>query len=175
MVGFFLAHDDPEAMKVFRAVEKEAKKHPSIFLFSDPDWLGSLKVDSFVNAVQVASDIIIQNSVREGFGLSLTEAMWKEKPVIARNAGGLKLQIENGKNGFLVNNHEELAERIAEILKNPAKAKKLGREAKKTVKRRFLIPRLLRDYLRVIRRLTLPGENSKPEGGKEVMGVKIAY
>lgn len=153
LVGFFLARDDPEAMKIFKLIREKTKKDPNIFLFSNPEMLGSLKVDTFVNAIQIASDVIVQNSIKEGFGLSLTEAMWKEKAVIGGKAEGIKLQIENGKNGFLVSNPQELAKRIIQLIKNRQLAEKLGRAAKEKVKEKFLMPRLLRDYLKVFKEM----------------------
>jgi len=153
MVGFFLALDDPEAAKIYKLVKSKSEKNPDIFLFSDPQMLGSLKVDDFVNAIQVGSDVILQNSIREGFGLSVTEAMWKRKAVIGRRTGGIKLQIQNGENGFLVSNSKELAKRIIQLIKNPGLAKKLGETARETVKEKFLIPRLLRDYLKLFKEL----------------------
>jgi len=153
LVGLFLAQDDPEAMKIFKEVEREARRTPDIFLFSNPDQIGSLKVDIFVNAFQTASDIILQKSIREGFNLSVTEAMWKGKAVIGGNVGGIKLQIENGKNGFLVSNPKEAAKRIIQLIKNPRLAKKLGEAAKETVREKFLMPRLLRDYLKLFKEM----------------------
>ena len=155
LVGFFLAKDDPEAMKVYSLVKKRAEKDPDIFLFFDPEMLGSLKVHVFVNAIQVASNVIVQNSTKEGFGLSVAEALWKGKAVIGNKAGGIKLQIENGKNGFLVSNSKELAKRIVQLIKNPGLREKLGVAAKETVKEKFLMPRLLRDYLKLFKELLL--------------------
>lgn len=151
LVGFFLARDDPEAMKVYHQVEKEAKKNPDVYLFGDPQMLGSLKVHVFVNAIQVSSDVILQKSTKEGFGLTVTEAMWKEKPVIGGDAAGIKTQIKNEKNGFIISTSHQAAQRIIELIKNPQLAKKIGKEAKKTVKKKFLMPRLLRDYLRLFK------------------------
>ena len=153
LVGLFLARDDPEAMKIFKEVERKAKGTPDIFLFSNADQIGSLKVDIFVNAFQTASDIILQKSIREGFNLSVTEAMWKGKAVIGGNVGGIKLQIENGKNGFLVSSPKEAAKRIVQLIKNPQLAEKLGEAARETVREKFLMPRLLRDYLKLFKEL----------------------
>ena len=153
LVGFFLAQDDPEAMKTFKLIKEKTKRDPDIFLFSDPQMLGSLKIDDFVNTIQVASDLILQNSTREGFGLTVTEAMWKGKTVIGGNVGGIKLQIQNGKNGFLVSNPKEVSKRVVQIIKNPKLAEKLGKAAIKTVKEKFLMPRFLRDYLKVFKEI----------------------
>jgi trehalose synthase len=153
LVGLFLASDDPEAKKVFQQARKAANHDPDIFLFSDPNYLGDLSVDSFVNAFQTGSDIVLQKSIKEGFGLTCTEAMWKGNSVIGGNVGGIKLQINNGKNGFLVSSPQEAAERSIYLLKNPLIKEKMGRAAKSTVKRKFLIPRLLRDYLKLFKQL----------------------
>lgn len=153
LVGLFLALDDPEAMKVFKEAKKWAEGDPNIFLFSDPQELGSLEVDIFVNAFQTGSDVILQKSIREGFGLTVTEAMWKGKPVIGGKVGGIRVQIKNGKNGFLVSSPEEAARRIAQLIKNPELAARIGSAARENVRERFLIPRLLRDYLKLFHEL----------------------
>lgn len=153
LVGFFLAKDDPEAMKIHNLVKRRAEKDSDIFLFFDPEMLGSLKVHVFVNAIQVVSNVIVQNSTREGFGLSLTEAMWKRKAVVGGPAEGMKLQIQNNKNGFLAANPRELAKRISQLIKNPQLAEKLGEAARETVREKFLMPRLLRDYLKLFKEL----------------------
>jgi trehalose synthase len=153
MVGLFLANDDPEAQKIYAETKKRAEGDPDIFLFADTERLGSLKVNTFVNAFQVASNIIIQKSIREGFGMTVAEAMWKEKAVIAGKVGGIKLQIKNGQNGFLVSTPEETAKRIVQLIENPALAIKLGKKAKKTIREKFLMPRLLRDYLRLFKEI----------------------
>jgi len=153
LVGLFLARDDPEAERVYQKVKKKTEKDPNIFLFAQREVLGSLKVHVFVNALQVASDVILQKSIREGFGMSISEAMWKGKAVIGGNIGGIKLQIRDGKNGFLVSSPRETAKRIVQLIKNPQLAKKLGKAAKETVREKFLMPRLLRDYLRLFKEL----------------------
>ena len=147
LVGIMLARDDPEAEKIYAKAKRAAAKDPQIFLFSQLEQLGSIRVDTFVNAIQVASDVLLQKSIREGFGMTVAEAMWKEKAVVAGNVGGIKLQIQNGKNGFLVSSSAEAAKRVVQLVKNPALKEQLGKEAKKTVQRNFSMPRLLRDYL----------------------------
>ena len=151
--GLFLSHDDPEAIRIFQKVEQESKDDPDVFLFSDPNKLASLKVDIFINACQTASDVILQKSTKEGFGLTVSEAMWKAKPIIGGNVGGIKLQIENGKNGFLVSTPEEAAEKIVQLIKDPQLAEDLGKAAQETVRQKFLMPRLLKDYLKFFREL----------------------
>lgn len=145
-VGFFIAKDDPGAKRVYNQVKKTTKDK-DVFLFADPQILKGIDMDIFVNAIQTASDVILQKSVREGFGLVVSEAMWKEKVVIGGNVGGIKSQIKNGKNGFLVNSPEEAAERIVEVFQKTEMRKKIEKAAKETVRKHFLMPRLLRDYL----------------------------
>ena len=152
--GLIIADDDPEAKKILKEVEKEAKGDKDIFLFSSLKQIDNLSVDEFVNACQVDSDIILQKSLKEGFGLSVTEAMWKEKAVIAGKVGGIKLQIKNGENGFLVSSEKETAERIIQLFENEKLRDKLGKEAKKSVQEKFLMPRLLNDYLKLFESLT---------------------
>jgi len=137
LVGFFLAKDDPEAEKIYNLAKKKAEKDPDIFLFAHYELLGSLKVHVFVKAIQIASDVILQKSVRESFGLTVAEAMWKGKPVIGGEAEGIKLQINDGKNGFLVSDPEQAAKRIIQLIKNPELGKKLSKEAKKSSKEIF--------------------------------------
>lgn len=152
--GIFLALDDPDAIRIFKKVEKVVKNEKDVFLFADPKTLSNLKVDTFINALQSGSDVILQKSLREGFGLSVTEAMWKGKPVIGGNVGGIKLQIENGKSGFLVSSPEEASKKIVQLVENPKLTNKLGKAARERVREKFLIPRFLRDYLKLFHQLT---------------------
>ena len=99
----------------------------------------------------------MQKSMREGFGLTVTEALWKGRPVIAGNVGGIPLQIEDGETGFLVASPEEAAERSLEILSDPELAKRLGRAGKERAREMFLTPRLLRDWLELFGDLDLEG------------------
>ncbi|MCD6149267.1 glycosyltransferase [bacterium] len=143
-----LAKDNPYSEKIFQEVKKYTQGDPDIFLFYDPKKI-KCDNDTLVNAVQTASDIIIQKSVKEGFGLSVTEAMWKSKAVIAGRVGGIKIQIRDGYNGYLVSTIEHCASRVEELLKDKSLRETLGRRAKKSVAKNFLIPRLLRDHLKV--------------------------
>lgn len=153
LMGLFLASDDPEAFGVYEKVKKAKGDDPNVHLFADPAKLGSIKTDTLVKAVQACSEVVIQKSLREGFGLSVTEAMWKRKAVIAGNVGGVKTQIKDGENGFLVSTPEETAERIIQLIKNKQTAEKIGEKARQTVKESFLMPRLLHDYLKIFKDL----------------------
>lgn len=140
-----LAADDPEGVQVYTKIQRKAKK-----LTDNGDVLFVVgNNDILVNSIQRFSNVIIQKSIKEGFCLSVTEALWKGKPVVASNVGGIPGQIQDGKNGFLLepNDIEGFAERIAHLLKNPDEGQKLGQEAKETVRQKFLITRLLSDYL----------------------------
>ncbi len=102
---------------------------------------------ALVNTVQSRASVILQKSVREGFGLTVTEAMWKGRPVIGGNVGGIRYQIQDGVNGFLVSSVKQCAERIAQLLKNRRLRERVGHAAKETVRAGFLLPRYLEQYL----------------------------
>jgi len=140
-----VASDDPEGLRMFNKVQRKANK-----LLKSSDILFVVgNNETLVNAIQRFSNVIIQKSTREGFCLAVTEALWKETPVVASNVGGIPMQIEDGKNGFLLepNDNEGFADRIIQLLKNPKQGKDLGKQGKETVREKFLITRLLSDYL----------------------------
>jgi len=141
--------DDPEASKVMVDLKKYAGKDKDIHILSNLDGVQALEV----NAFQRVSDIIIQKSTREGFGLTVAEAMWKEKPVIGGKAGGIVEQIEDGVNGFLVTTAAETADRIIQLLEDEKLAHRMGVKGKETVRKKFLLPRLLRDHLKLYKEL----------------------
>lgn len=153
LVGIFQAYDDPEAIEYFERVKKHDKGDPDIHLFSDPRGFTEIGNDTFVNAVQTASDIVLQKSTREGFGLTVTEAMWKSRAVIGGNAIGIKMQIKNGKDGFIVSTAKEASRVIIKLLKNPKLAAKIGREAHKKVGKHFLISRYIKENLEVYKEI----------------------
>jgi len=144
-----MAMDDPEGLKIYEKVKEKAKP----FIKKGDVILITVENNLLVNILQRVSDVIIQKSVREGFGLTVTEALWKRKPVVASNIGGIPLQIEDGKNGFLLdpNDIKGFAEKIIEILKHPTLGKELGEKGRETVKEKFLITRLLSDYLDLLK------------------------
>jgi trehalose synthase len=102
-----------------------------------------------VNAFQAAAQVVIQKSLREGFGLVVAEAMWKGKPVVGGNAGGIPLQVLEGETGFLVDTVDECAQRALALLRQPDLAREMGQKAREHVRKNFLSPRHLRDYLRL--------------------------
>ena len=144
MVGS-MATDDPEGMEYFQKTFEYADGDEDIKILSNLNNVGAIEV----NAFQSQSDVCLQKSIREGFGLTVTEALWKGRPTVAGNVGGIPLQIEDGVSGFLVNSPSECAQRCVEILRDPGLGKQLGREGKEHARRQFLTPRLLRDWLRL--------------------------
>jgi glycosyltransferase involved in cell wall biosynthesis len=100
-----------------------------------------------MNALQRAAAVVLQKSLREGFGLTVTEAMWKGTPVIGGNVGGIPLQIRDGHNGFLVSSVDEAADRIVTLLKDSMLREQMGRRARESVMQQFLLSRLLEQYL----------------------------
>ncbi|MBN2102489.1 glycosyltransferase [bacterium] len=140
-----MAMDDPEGVEIYNLVNKKGKD-----LIKRGDLILLTFENTFlVNLLQRVSAVILQKSIREGFGLTVTEAMYKEKPVVASNVGGIPLQITDHVDGLLVEpeDYQGAADRIIELLKNPEWGQKLGKKAKEKVQENFLITRLLRDYL----------------------------
>ncbi len=148
LVGVMTAKDDPEAVAVANDVADYAGGDPDIHLFTDPAQVGDVEV----NAFQAGSDVILQKSIREGFGLTVAEAMWKGVPVIGGNCGGIRRQIADSENGFLVDCASSCADRIVQLLNSPDLAARLGRAGQETVRRNYLLPRLLHDHLGLLRR-----------------------
>lgn len=142
---FNLATDDPEGLKIYSRMRQKAKpyleKKDVMFIRGDNQIL--------VNVLQRVASVVMQKSIREGFCLAVTEALWKGKPVVASNVGGIPLQITNGENGFLVapRDTKGFGDKIIEILRNPDLAREMGKKAKEVVRKNFLITRLLSDYL----------------------------
>jgi len=136
-----IATDDPEGEKVYNSLQK--LKDERIIIISRED-------TALVNALQSHAYAVVQKSIREGFGLTVAEAMWKSTPVIGGKVGGIKYQIEDGVNGFLVSSVKETSERIVELFRNKKLRKKMGRRAKETVINKFLMTRLLEQYIDLI-------------------------
>jgi trehalose synthase len=135
------AEDDPEGFKVLEEVKEKAKNDTDIHILLLP------QNDIEVNALQRVSDVIIQKSLKEGFGLTVTEALWKAKPVVASNVGGIPLQIKHKYSGLLCHSVEGASFAIKQFLSSPEYAKKLGENGREHIKNNFLITRHLRDYM----------------------------
>jgi len=138
-----LAHDDPEGVEWLEKVKNYANEDPNIHVLSNLDGVADLEV----NAFQRISDVILQKSIKEGFGMTVTEALWKRTPVIGGNVGGIKLQIQNGVNGYLVNSIEETAEKILFLLKNTKIAEEMGKKGHEKVKNEFLLTKHVENYM----------------------------
>jgi len=129
-----VATDDPEGQEVYQSLLNFQGERIRILSHEDT---------ALVNALQRRAAVVLQKSIREGFGLTVTEAMWKGNPVIGGNVGGIRHQIEHGVNGFLVSSVEEAAARIVQLIKDEELRRQMGKRAGETVKNRFLLTRLL--------------------------------
>jgi trehalose synthase len=138
-----MATDDPEGWDFFNATVAHADGDPDIHILNNLNNVGAIEV----NAFQSHCDVVIQKSIREGFGLTVTEAIWKARPFIGGDVGGIPLQVTDGETGFLVSTVEQCAQRALEILSDPGLGRRLGRAGKESARQRFLTPRLLRDWL----------------------------
>lgn len=143
-----MATDDPEGPAIFQQVKAAADARPEVTLITENDPL-------LVNAVQRRAAVVLQLSLREGFGLTVSEALWKRTPVVATRVGGIPLQILDGEVGALVNpfDYDSAAERIIDLMQHSARREEFGVAGREHVRRNFLIPRLLLDWLRLLRKL----------------------
>jgi len=140
-----MATDDPEGLKVYERIKRKANR-----LIRNGDIiLLNAENNTLVNSLQRRSAVVVQKSIREGFGLTVSEALWKETPVVASNVGGIPIQIIDGENGFLVDPYDikDCANKVITLLQNPALAEDMGKKGKEMVRKNFLITRLVQDYL----------------------------
>ncbi len=144
-----MATDDPEGWHFLDQTIRHAGKDMDIHILHNFHGAGPLEVGAF----QTVSDVVIQKSTREGFGLVVTEALWKGKPVIGGNVGGIPLQVIDGETGFLVDSVEACAERTLYLLEHPEEAERMGRAGREHVRRNFVTTRHLGDYLRLFSQL----------------------
>ncbi len=140
-----MATDDPEGWDFFNATIAHAEADPDIHILNNFNNVGAIEV----NAFQSHADVLIQKSTREGFGLTVAEAIWKARPFIGGDVGGIPLQVQDGVTGYLVSSSEQCAQRTMEILDDPELGRTLGRRGKEFIRAHFLTPRYLRDYLRI--------------------------
>jgi trehalose synthase len=144
-----MAHDDPEGWDFYNQTVAYADGDPDIYILSNLNNVGSVEV----NAFQVVSAAVVQKSIREGFGLTVSEALWKARPVVAGRVGGIVGQIEDGVTGYLVDSSRSCAEACLTVLADPELARAMALRGKEAVRRNFLMPRLLRDWLALFNRL----------------------
>lgn len=142
-----LAGDDPEGWGILEQVNEVAATDPNILVFTNMTGVGNMEVNVF----QRTADLVVQKSLKEGFGLVVSEALWKGKAVVAGNTGGIPMQIPPAYHSFLVETVEECARRLVELLSNAEVRQAFGEAGQRHVRERFLLPRLVRDDLRAIR------------------------
>jgi len=162
LAGALAAQDDPEGAAVLESVIRYAGDDPGIHIIADPE----VATDQVVNALQRVSSIVLQKSIREGFGLTVAEAMWKGRTVIGGDCGGIRAQIRDGENGFLVGDIKTCAQRILHLLNSPDESRRLGANARETVRRNFLMPRLLADYLSLFEEMLGLSHSQRGDGAE---------
>lgn len=142
-----MALDDPEGWDIYQQLADVSQHDPLVHVFSNFTGVGNIEV----NAFQRLSDVVIQKSVREGFGLVVSEALWKGTPVVAGRAGGIPMQMAGGTGGLLVESVEECASALSSLLDNRRHAMEMAKHGQEWVRSRFLLPRLLLDEVRLMR------------------------
>lgn len=140
-----MALDDPEGWDIYNQIRDEGARDHDLFIFTNLTGVGNIEV----NAFQRMSDVVIQLSTREGFGLVVSETLWKTTPVIARAVGGIPLQMEGGVGGALVNTVEECAEQVVRFVRDKKTAQELAAKGRELVRERFLLTRMIADELRL--------------------------
>ena len=146
LIAGSMAHDDPEGMRFLDLTEARRDGHPDVHLLTDLQGVGNLEI----NAFQRGSTVVVQKSIREGFGLVVTEAMWKGRAVVAGDVGGIRLQIVDGETGYLVSSIEDCAARVVELVRDPERRERMGLAARERVRERFLSLREIEDHLRLM-------------------------
>ena len=144
-----MAEDDPEGWEIYKQIREEDEKDEDLYTFTNLTGVNAAEV----NAFQRVADVVIQKSLREGFGLVVSEALWKETPVVGGDTGGIRIQLQDGVGGFLVNSVEETAERSLYLLNHSEKSEEIARGGRERVRQHFLTPRLLLDELKLVRSL----------------------
>jgi trehalose synthase len=142
-----IAGDDPEGWQLLALVQGQTADDDDAYVFTNLAGVGSMEV----NAFQRACDVVVQKSLREGFGLVVSESFWKDRPVVAGRAGGIPMQFPPGFERYLVGSVDECAARMVELLGDPAKRRAFGAAAHEHTRRGYLLPRLLRDDLALIK------------------------
>ena len=165
MIGSITA-DDPEVWEMYGRIVAEARGDDDIHVLTNIIGVADMEVSAF----QSSADVVIQKSIREGFGLGVSETMWKGTPVVANRSGGIPLQMEGDVGGFLVDSTEECAQRVLQLLRDRDEARKRGQAGRERVRQRFLITRLLVDEMRLLLSLA-PGAGTPVASAAGVRGV----
>jgi len=148
LVGAMEAADDIKAMEILKDIQAKACGDPDVHLLYDPAEIKHPEV----NAFQRYSSVILQRSIREGFGLTVTEAMWKHQPVVGTSVTGLRAQIIDGQNGYIADETEACAQRTLKLIQDRELWRKLGRQAHKRVRDNYLFPTLVLQYLDALKK-----------------------
>lgn len=146
LAGFKEAKDNPAAEKVYEEVAVAASGIENVHLFYEPE---GRNIAEYTMMLQNGADVVVQNSTKEGFGLVITEAMWKGQPIVGGPASGVREQVEDGVSGFITDNSRELSDRVLYLLGNPEEKEKMGKAAHDSVKEKYLLPRLVLDHLKL--------------------------
>lgn len=141
-----LAQDDPEGWGIYQRIREQTQGDLDVHVATNLTGVSNVEV----NAFQRHSDVVIQKSIREGFGLVVSETLWKGTPMVAGPAGGIPLQMEDGVGGFLAEDDDEFAERVLYLLRTPGEAARVGAAGRERVREGFLITRLMRDEMRLL-------------------------
>ncbi len=164
-----MAEDDPEGWEIYNTICHEQDNDPDLYiLISNLTGIGAREVNCF----QRVADVVIQKSIREGFGLVVSEALWKGTPVVAGSTGGIPLQMQDGIGGFLVNTIEDCADKVAHLLTHPSEAESIARSGWERVHDNFLIPRLLLDELKLLESTLAPTITRNEDGAKNVSSAR---
>jgi len=165
-----MALDDPEGWDVYRQVSEAASRDPSIHVFTNLTGVGNVEV----NAFQRVSQVIVQKSIREGFGLVVSEALWKGTPVVAGKAGGIPLQMADGVGGDLVETVDACAGSLVSLLQDVDRARALAEAGRERVREHFLLPRLLLNELQLVRDLVEGRPDQPSEDRDPVCGMAVS-
>jgi trehalose synthase len=155
-----MALDDPEGWRIYERIRTETESDPLIHVFTNLTGVGNIEI----NALQMLSSVVVQKSIREGFGLVVSEALWKRTPVVAGRTGGIPLQMADGDGGFLVADVADCAAAVRRLLEHPELATSLAERGHQRVRSHFLLPRLLLNELSLLHQVV--GER-RPEHGAD--------
>ena len=146
-----MAADDPQGPKIYHKVEQKCEELSDVHIITE-------KNDLLVNALQKESQFVFQNSIREGFALTVSEALWKKTPVLGTDVGGIPLQVKDGKTGYIIKNRQDGIKKGLKILRDHSLRKKLGEQGREHVRKNFLITRHLQDYIDLFSKFYPPPE-----------------